>query len=112
MTKRSDADRAAAVGAAITAAIRAQASATDLGFEYGAFGELHATGCRVTLYRVGDDWEVDITLANGGGLAFDVPCGDVSWQTAEEWAIAQAQRDELHGSDLVDVDGHDWKQRQ
>ncbi len=28
----------------------------DLGFQQDEFGQFHATDCRVTLYRVGEEW--------------------------------------------------------
>jgi len=38
----------------------------------------HVThGCRVMLYRVFDDWEIDIVLPNGAGFGFDVPVGTI-----------------------------------
>jgi len=43
----------------------------------GDYGQHVATNCCVTLYRVFNDWEIDIVLPNGAGFGFDVPVGTV-----------------------------------
>ena len=49
------------------------AAARSVGFEEDEFGELIARGVMATFYAVGSDWEVDLRLADGSTVSFDVP---------------------------------------
>ena len=58
----------------VTDAIRKEAPLMEVGLEQDEFGQLTLKGeCRITLYRVGGEWEIDIILPDGSAIGFDVP---------------------------------------
>jgi hypothetical protein len=56
----------------------------ELGFAAGNYGEWSALNCRVTLYAVGDKWEIDILLPNGSAVGCDVPISEFAGRTRAE----------------------------
>ena len=54
------------------------------GFRPDDFGQHIAEGCRVTLYQVGNEFELDIRLPNGSAVGCDVPVDVLTGRTAEE----------------------------
>jgi hypothetical protein len=56
----------------------------ELGFAQDDYGQWHAQGCRVTLYDVMGEWEVDIKLPNGAAIGFDVPMDKVTGRSKAE----------------------------
>jgi hypothetical protein len=58
----------------------------EFGFEQNEFGEWRAEACTVLFYGCFGDFEVDITLPDGGVVGFDVPVWAVAGRTAAERA--------------------------
>jgi hypothetical protein len=73
-----DSNVAEAIGAALERQMAAGQQMLDLGFEQDEFGQFVATGCRVVIYQVDGDYEIDIILPRGGALGFDVPVDAIS----------------------------------
>jgi hypothetical protein len=61
------------IDAAVEKSLRQAGNFFDLGFTQDDFGQFKAVGCRVILYPVGGEVEIDIFLPNGNGVGFDVP---------------------------------------
>jgi hypothetical protein len=68
----------------VDAAIRNERRLQELGFAPGNYGEWFALNCRVTLYAVGGQWEIDILLPNGSAVGCDVPIGEFNGRTRPE----------------------------
>jgi hypothetical protein len=76
---------------AITDAITAHSRLGLFGFREDDYGQWVCEGpCRVTLYQVGDDWELDIHLPNGSVVGGDIPLSTFGGKTAAE---RDAERD-------------------
>jgi hypothetical protein len=81
------------VQAALAAELKRQNRLQELGFTEDDFGQWKASGCRVTLYSVGGEYEIDIFLPNGSGVGFDVPFEKFHARTADEIRAARAARE-------------------
>ena len=68
----------------VAADIKRQDRLRELGFTQDEFGQWHAANCRVTLYSVFGDYEIDIHLPNGSAVGCDVPIKALSGRTADE----------------------------
>jgi hypothetical protein len=69
---------------AVTNEIESGKRLEELGFTEDEFGQWFATNCRVTLYSVMGEWELDIELPNGSAIGCDVPMKALSGRTASE----------------------------
>jgi hypothetical protein len=56
----------------------------ELGFIAGEYGDWFSLNCRVTLYAVFGEWEVDIVLPNGSAVGFDIPITKLAGRTKAE----------------------------
>jgi hypothetical protein len=54
------------------------------GFTEDEFGQWIASNCRVKLYQVGSEYELDILLPNGSAVGCDVPIEAFGGRTADE----------------------------
>jgi hypothetical protein len=64
----------------------------QLGFSPGNFGEWSATNCRVTLYAVMGEWELDIVLPNGSAVGCDVAFDKFHGRTKAEIEAARKNK--------------------
>jgi hypothetical protein len=74
----------------MTQSIRRDEELVDLGFKLDEFGQLKASGCLVTIYRVGGEWEIDFVLPNGAAIGCDVPLSDLKGGPKAAWPDAAA----------------------
>ncbi len=81
---------------AVATEIKRQGRLQELGFKETKSGAMVAVNCRVTLYSVLGEYEIDIVLPNGSAVGFDVPIKAVSGRTADE-IRAERTRDGLNG---------------
>jgi hypothetical protein len=70
--------------AVVHALIKNEQRLRELGFTPNTYGEWSASNCRVTLYAVFGEWEIDIRLSNGSSVGCDVPIEKLVGRTAEE----------------------------
>ena len=82
-----------AMGMTIQEVIQSIARVAWLGFEEDGFGQLIMKGeCTVTLYQVGNEWEIDISLPNGSAIGCDVPLDALQGRTAAEIKESKCER--------------------
>ncbi len=72
------------VRASIERAMTRDGRLRAFGFRPDDFGQYIAEGCRVVLYQVSDEFELDIHLPNGSALGCDVPVDALTGRSAEE----------------------------
>jgi hypothetical protein len=62
----------------------------ELGFEEDEFGHFTAADCRITVYRAGQGWKMNIKLPNGSAVGIHIPLEVLWWgRTAAEIAAAK-----------------------
>jgi hypothetical protein len=79
----------AAAREAVETLIKNEARLAELGFSPGSYGEWSAQNCRVTLYAVLGEWELDIVLPNGSAVGCDVPFNKFHGRTKAEIVAAR-----------------------
>jgi hypothetical protein len=80
----------AEIMAAVEAVMQANRRLFEFGFEQDDFGQFIARGCTVTIYQVGSEYEIDITLPNGSAVGCDVPVKSFKGRTAQEIAAMES----------------------